>query len=232
MPATFIANFKTKSIVGKASVHHCEFVRKIGFATIMLLIVLGAKSFVWAAEAQCPPTPNYTPDFSSNGTCLAQNGNAMLVSVGSTALQITTSAGNQTGSAWYITPQTVQNGFTTTFQFQFTNPSPFLPMESPSSFRIPAREQSVSPVETEARSDTVTPIRMPIPARETAYRTVWRSNSIRLKTAGIRKPSTAPSAMWRFRVAVPARIRRTMDFYARDRVVQTRLWAAPLLLRT
>ncbi|HEX3820841.1 MAG TPA: hypothetical protein VHW45_10930 [Candidatus Sulfotelmatobacter sp.] len=123
MPAIFVANSKTKSIAGKAAIHRCEFVRKIGFAAVILLLVLGAESFV-SAQAQCPPTPNYTPDFSSNGTCLAQNGNAMLVSGGgSTALQITSSAGNQTGSAWYLTPQIVQNGFTTTFQFQFTNPS-------------------------------------------------------------------------------------------------------------
>ena len=108
----------------------------------------------------------------------------------------------------------------------------FLPMESPSSFRIPAREQSVFQAETEAQSDMVTPIRMPIPAREMAYRKVWRSNSILLKTHGILNPLTGPSAMWRFRAAVPAQIRRIIAFYAQARVVQTRLWAAPSLLQT
>ena len=38
-------------------------------------------------------------------------------------LRITTNAGNQTGSAWYTASQVVNAGFTTTFQFQFTNPS-------------------------------------------------------------------------------------------------------------
>ena len=40
-----------------------------------------------------------------------------------TVLQLTSSSANQTGSAWYNTPQVVQGGFTTSFQFQFTNPS-------------------------------------------------------------------------------------------------------------
>jgi uncharacterized repeat protein (TIGR01451 family) len=102
--------------------------KRIMLAAMVLLMVLGASAFGAsrkhrAADSPCPASPNYTPDFSSNGTCLAQNGNAMLVSGGTTALQITTSAGNQTGSSWYLTPQAVENGFTTSFQFQFTNPS-------------------------------------------------------------------------------------------------------------
>jgi Bacterial lectin len=40
-----------------------------------------------------------------------------------TALQLTTNMGNQFGSAWAVAPQTVANGFSTTFTFQFTNPS-------------------------------------------------------------------------------------------------------------
>ncbi len=41
----------------------------------------------------------------------------------STVLRLTDATGNQVGSAWFNTPQPVQNGFSTSFQFQFTNPS-------------------------------------------------------------------------------------------------------------
>lgn len=94
----------------------------ISFAAIVLLLVTGAAKAGWAQQP-CPPSPNYSPDFSSNQNCLVPNGNATFATGGSTALQITSSAGGQTGSAWYLTPQVVQNGFSTTFQFQFTNAS-------------------------------------------------------------------------------------------------------------
>ncbi|HVI08004.1 MAG TPA: MBG domain-containing protein [Candidatus Binatia bacterium] len=77
-----------------------------------------------AAEQPCPASPNFTPNFNSNQYCLVLNGNAMLVtSNGTTTLQITNSSGNQAGTAWYLTPQLITNGFSTTFQFQFTNPT-------------------------------------------------------------------------------------------------------------
>ena len=85
-----------------------------------------------AQELTCPASPSYTPDFSSNQSCLTLNSYSVTgVGTGSTTftgenpvvLQLTTNSGNQTGSAWYITPQVVQNGFTTNFQFQFTNPT-------------------------------------------------------------------------------------------------------------
>ena len=123
MPVISTANLKTGSICTKPLVHRFKLASRIAIAAIALLVLFGTNSFVWAQNPQCPPSPNYTPDFSANGTCLATNGNAVLVSGGNTALQITSSSGNQTGSAWYLTPQTVQNGFSTTFQFQFTNPS-------------------------------------------------------------------------------------------------------------
>ena len=52
---------------------------------------------------------------------MAINDNA--VASGGGALQLTASLGNQVGSAWGVAPETVLNGFTTQFQFQFTNPS-------------------------------------------------------------------------------------------------------------
>ncbi len=90
---------------------------------VAIAIVMSAGSAVYAAGQNCPASPTYTPDFSSNQSCMSTNGNAMFVTGTSTVLQLTSSSGNQTGSAWYNTPQVVQNGFTTSFQFQFTNPS-------------------------------------------------------------------------------------------------------------
>jgi uncharacterized repeat protein (TIGR01451 family) len=55
-----------------------------------------------------------------SGCLVVGNGDA---TVSGTALQLTTSMGNQFGSAWAVTPQMVGNGFSTTFTFQFTNPS-------------------------------------------------------------------------------------------------------------
>jgi hypothetical protein len=40
-------------------------------------------------------------------------------------LQLTASQGSQVGSAWSVVPQTVVNGFTTSFTFQLTQPSQF-----------------------------------------------------------------------------------------------------------
>ena len=55
------------------------------------------------------------------GCQLAANGNASTASGG--VLRLTSSTGNQIASIWALTPQTVSNGFTTTFSFQFTNRS-------------------------------------------------------------------------------------------------------------
>jgi uncharacterized repeat protein (TIGR01451 family) len=124
MPATSLINLRTKSRTEQALSPRRGFASKITLAVIVLLMVSGVKSFAKASKSDCPASPNYTPDFSANGTCLAQNGNAALVPVGgNTALQMTSSGGNQTGSSWFFTPQTVTNGFSTTFQFKFTNPS-------------------------------------------------------------------------------------------------------------
>ncbi len=90
------------------------------FVIALLAVVMGMGD---RAAAQCPASPSYAPDFSTNQSCMMTNGNSVFVSGASTVLQITSSTGNQTGSAWYLTPQAVENGFTTTFQFQFTNAS-------------------------------------------------------------------------------------------------------------
>ena len=97
------------------------FARIAGWAATATLIV--AASALSAAGQNCPTSPNYTPDFSQNQNCATLNSNATFVTGTSTVLQLTSSTGNQVGSAWYSTPQAVENGFSTSFQFQFTAPS-------------------------------------------------------------------------------------------------------------
>jgi len=93
------------------------------FVIFIVLARVGTPQLL--AQDLCPPSPAYTPDFSSNQSCLALNGTPLPVFAGGdgnpVVLQLTTSTVTNTASAWYRTPQVVQNGFTTNFQFQFTN---------------------------------------------------------------------------------------------------------------
>jgi MBG domain-containing protein/lectin family protein/centrosomal CEP192-like protein len=92
-------------------------------AAIAVLVLAAGSTAAWA-QTSCPSSPSYTPDFTSNQSCMKLNYDGLFVlSNGSNFLQLTTSTGNQVGSAWYATPQVVENGFTTSFQFQLTNPS-------------------------------------------------------------------------------------------------------------
>jgi hypothetical protein len=113
--------------------------RFVVVAAIAALVVVGGST---AALAQgCPASPSFAPDFTASQSCLTLNGFSN--GVASTAypsfqtvitpplpppivtnvLRLTPNAGNQVGSAWYNTAQTVQNGFSTSFQFEFSNPS-------------------------------------------------------------------------------------------------------------
>jgi Legume lectin domain/MBG domain (YGX type)/Abnormal spindle-like microcephaly-assoc'd, ASPM-SPD-2-Hydin/Divergent InlB B-repeat domain len=121
---------KSESVTGKTSARKREFM-KLGItkfvivAAVAVLVMVGGSTAAWA---QCPISPSYTPDFTSYQTCLALNPSpgttpVFTGTIPNTALQLTTSSGNQTGSAWYATPQVVENGFTTSFSFKFTSPS-------------------------------------------------------------------------------------------------------------
>lgn len=83
----------------------------------ILLLVMGST----AAWAQCPSSPNFSPDFSANQSCLTLNGNAgFSPSMGntSTVLRLTPNSTFMAGSGWYSTPQPVSGAFSTTFTFQ------------------------------------------------------------------------------------------------------------------
>ena len=95
-------------------------------AAIAVVFAITGGTTAWAQTTPCPSSPNYTPDFSLNQSCLTPVLNAMpfpFQLLGSNVLQLTSSTSNQIGAAWYNTAQPVENGFTTSFQFQFTSPS-------------------------------------------------------------------------------------------------------------
>jgi len=98
-------------------------------AAASLLIIAGSTSA--QAQASCPTSPNFTPDFTSNQSCLALNGTnpgfpgfvpavAPPPSGVTTVLRITPNQTQTAGSAWYLTQQPVANSFSTTFTFQLS----------------------------------------------------------------------------------------------------------------
>jgi Bacterial lectin len=102
--------------------------RFVKMAAIAALLVVAGSTAAWAQVAPCPSastsTIAYTPDFSSSNLALnSYTSTALTGSTPTTALQLTSDTGNQTGSAWYTTAQNVEQGFSTCFQFQFTNAS-------------------------------------------------------------------------------------------------------------
>lgn len=101
--------------------------RFIVVAVITGLMLVAGSTAAWAQDSCGLTTPNYSSDFSANSTCIKLNGNSPAFVVtgdsGPTVLRLTPSSFNQYASAWFKTKQPVQNGFSTTFRFQFTNPS-------------------------------------------------------------------------------------------------------------
>jgi uncharacterized repeat protein (TIGR01451 family) len=107
-------------------------------AATAALVVFAIAGCSTALGQNCSTSPNYSPDFSSNQSCLTLNGiNFGTASTaypsfqttitptspnGSSVLRLTPAAQDWAGSAWYQTPQPVANPFTTTFTFQL-NPA-------------------------------------------------------------------------------------------------------------
>jgi hypothetical protein len=109
--------------------------RLIMLAGIAALVLFAGSTAAWAQET-CS-TPSYSPDFTSNQGCLTLNGtlNGVVNSAYpafvttnptptvATVLRLTPNQSSWAGSAWYNTQQPVAGGFTTVFQFQFTQQS-------------------------------------------------------------------------------------------------------------
>jgi uncharacterized repeat protein (TIGR01451 family) len=107
-------------------------------AAIAALMVAAGTTRGWAAEVACSATfPNFSPDFTANQSCLAlngaENGSANTAyptflttnptPAVATVLRLTPNAIFWSASAWFMTAQPVSSGFSTTFQFQLSNPS-------------------------------------------------------------------------------------------------------------
>ncbi len=99
-------------------------------AAVALIVIAGST----AARAQnCAASPSYSPDFTSNQSCLSLLGNGTSSSPtvasfqpgsgSSVLLQITPASSQQRGYAWYTTPQPVDESFSTTFTFQLSGAS-------------------------------------------------------------------------------------------------------------
>jgi hypothetical protein len=97
--------------------------RLIPAAIVALLLMAGSST---AMATGCPTSPNYSPDFSANQSCLTLNNNGDTgypgfypsVAGTTTALRLTPNSTFTAGSAWYTTQQPVSGAFSTTFTFQ------------------------------------------------------------------------------------------------------------------
>ncbi len=98
---------------------------------VLVALTLIAGSAVSRAQS-CPASPNYSPDFSLNESCMTLLGNGYAIPAlpanfqpggAGELLQVTPNSSQQRGYAWYTTPQPVGNSFSTTFAFQLTGAS-------------------------------------------------------------------------------------------------------------
>ena len=108
--------------------------------TIMLLVVVAAVPSAWAQN--CPPSPKYLPDFTSNQNCMILNGIDLDTPSPaypgfypavpppppgvSTVLRLTPNQQAWSGTAWYTVQQPVSGAFSTTFTFQLTGANALL----------------------------------------------------------------------------------------------------------
>ena len=210
IPLMSSSNVETKAIGGKTSV--CGFMntvqigerrkafKRLGFTAILFVIALGSAA-AQTLPPPCPSSPNYT-DFSSNRNCLALNGSANSPSVPCfRSLRTNRVSPGPPGTALRrlskmgLPPPSSSSSQTRRLLQQ---------TESPLSFRIPVRQQSV-PQEAAAPWLMATAIRALIRARGLGFPTAWRSSSILFEMVGIQM-----SAMWPFRAAARDPIRHTI----------------------
>jgi hypothetical protein len=110
---------------------------KLLFVFVIVGMLVGGSSAIFA-QTCTSTTPNYSPDFTSNQSCLKLNGISYSTPsteypsfqspIGtappgvSTVLRLTPPSNYWAGSAWFQIPQPVSSSFTTTFTFQL-NPA-------------------------------------------------------------------------------------------------------------
>jgi hypothetical protein len=108
----------TKS-VGSATVTVSQSETINAIATSGTLTTSPQASASYGIGAAAGSAPNFPVGFSSSASVMTFNGSTGL---DDTRLQLTSGATNQAGSAWFNTPQNIQN-FTNNFTFQLSNPS-------------------------------------------------------------------------------------------------------------
>ena len=102
---------------------------KVRISRFFVVAVITGMSLAAGSTTAWAQSPNYSPDFSTNQNLMTLNGNTNGVpqfvspAEGPTVLRLTPNVGNRVAAAWFNVQQPVQNGFTTTFTFQLTNPS-------------------------------------------------------------------------------------------------------------
>ncbi len=93
---------------------------KVGTSRFVVVAVITGLLLVAGSTTALAQSPNFT-NFSTGQNLIKLNGNAAFAG---SALRVASNLGSQTGTAFFNVQQPVQNGFTTTFVFQITNPSP------------------------------------------------------------------------------------------------------------
>ena len=120
----------------------------LAVAAAMVVFAIAGSST--ALGQNCPTSPNYSPDSSSNNGCMTPNGtpansgfpgfygpaSTLIQPTGTpnppqpapsgvtTVLRLTPDSGFTSGSSWFSTAQPVGAPFTTTFTFQFERSRP------------------------------------------------------------------------------------------------------------
>jgi Legume lectin domain len=123
--------------------------RLIMVAAIVTLAVIAGSTGAWAqSPPSCPANPNFSPDFSSNQTCMTLNGTGVGFPGFSapatpqppvtTVLRVTPNQTDWAGSGWFTAPQPVAGPFSTTFTFQLTGANTYSCYESQSTASCPA----------------------------------------------------------------------------------------------
>jgi uncharacterized repeat protein (TIGR01451 family) len=122
----------------------------LAVAAAIVAFAFAGSSTAFGQSSNCPASPNYSPDFSSNSSCMTPNGTpansgypgffgpaftltqppgtinpAQPAPSGvATVLRVTPNSGNTSGSSWFSTPQPVGAAFSTTFTFQLSGSLP------------------------------------------------------------------------------------------------------------
>ena len=110
--------------------------RKLRTLSMLMFLSFLLSGLAAMGQSSCPTSPAFTPDFSSNQSCMALNG--IEVNTPSTlypgfypavpppppgvttVLRLTPNQTDWAGSGWFNTAQPVSGGFVTTFQFQLS----------------------------------------------------------------------------------------------------------------